>query len=278
VEDIAVGYPQPLMPNTIAIGDIAAGRPSLPLPEQLEKFLHAATRGVIVLAFGSYFDYIPDGAAHKFCDAFEKLESDGIRVLWKSSRSDLCAGIGNVQVTRWIPQNDLLADKRVILFISHGGFNGLIEAVYHAKPVIVFPLVADQSANANAAVKNGYGIRMDIGDFTADLLLENINRILSDRKYKENAERWSSILRDRRDTAAERVSRAVEHVIKYGDSHLRSGAFELNVLQFFMFDVYAVICTAFLIFVVGLIICCRCSYRKLTKSGRGYGSRKGKSD
>jgi len=62
----------------------------------------------------------------------------------------------NVRVMTWLPQNDLLANDRVRLFISHGGFNSLIEAVYHAKPVIVFPILFDQPDNA--AVVRAKGI------------------------------------------------------------------------------------------------------------------------
>ena len=55
----------------------------------------------------------------------------------------------------WIPQNDLLANDRVQLFITHGGFNSLIEAVYHAKPVIMFPIALDQPNNAATAQAKG---------------------------------------------------------------------------------------------------------------------------
>ena len=51
----------------------------------------------------------------------------------------------------WVPQNDLLADPRVRLFVSHGGLNSVVESVYHAKPLLVFPLVWDQPLNAATA-------------------------------------------------------------------------------------------------------------------------------
>ena len=46
----------------------------------------------------------------------------------------------------WIPQNDLLADSRVKMFISLGGFNSVMESVYHSKHLIIFPLGYDQPA------------------------------------------------------------------------------------------------------------------------------------
>jgi hypothetical protein len=256
VEDIAVGHALPLMPNTVPVGDIAARRPLHPLPVELEEFMSPST-GVIVVSFGSFFDFIPHDIALKFCRAFRQLQSEGRRVVWKSANTTMCPGVDNVRIMRWIPQNDLLADHRVVMFISHGGLSGTMEAIYHAKPVIVFPLMADQPSTAHAVESKGFGIRMNIGEFTADSLLHNINKILSDRKYAQNAQLSSSILRDRRDTAAERVSHMINHVIKYGDSHLRTGAFELNDLQFLMFDVYAFICTVTLVTFLTTCFVCR---------------------
>ena len=55
----------------------------------------------------------------------------------------------------WIPQNDLLAHEKVRLFITHGGFNSMVETVYHAKPIIIFPSIADQPNNAAVVVNRG---------------------------------------------------------------------------------------------------------------------------
>jgi hypothetical protein len=36
----------------------------------------------------------------------------------------------------WIPQNDILAHPNVLLFVSHGGLNGILESLFHGKPVL----------------------------------------------------------------------------------------------------------------------------------------------
>ena len=43
----------------------------------------------------------------------------------------------NVLGMNWVPQNDLLGDKRINAFITHGGLNSILESIYHAKPMIV---------------------------------------------------------------------------------------------------------------------------------------------
>ena len=55
---------------------------------------------------------------------------------------------GNIWLTDWAPQNDVLGHPSVAAFVTQGGTNSIQEAMYHGKPVIVIPLVADQPMNA----------------------------------------------------------------------------------------------------------------------------------
>ena len=126
--------------------------------------------------------------------------------------------------------------------------------------MIIFPLWTDQPANAAAAETKGIGIRMDISDFNSEALLSNIDKLLHDPTYKRNARLSSAILRDRPHTAAQRVSAMIDHVIKYGDEHLRTGAFELSTAQFFMFDIFAFLLTACIAVLLAVILMCYCCY------------------
>jgi len=257
------------MPNTVSVGDIMAGQPGKALSRDLEEFISASENGVMFVSFGSYFDVPVPDVVRKLCDAFTDRRNR-FRVIWKTKDTNACFTYdGRIKVMSWIPQNDLLADPRVHIFISHGGFNSIIESVYHAKPLIVLPIIGDQLTNAAAAESKGFAISTDIGDFTSDMLLSNIEKVLNDSTYKCNAHLASAILRDRPDTAAQRVSAMINHVIKYGDRHLRTGAFELSTVEYFMFDIFAVLLLAgviVLLMVVTMYYCvCRaCCGRWLT--------------
>ena len=260
LEDISVGYALPQMPNTISVGDLVARPLVKALPLELEDFLSASEDGVILVSFGSWFDFtVAD--VRKLCDAFTDRRNR-LRVIWKTKEANVCPNNdGRIKVMRWIPLNELLADPRVQILITHAGQITVIQSVYHAKPFIAFPLFGDQPTNAAAAESKGFAISMDISDFTSDMLLSNIEKVLNDSTYKCNAHLASAILRDRPDTAAQRVSAMINHVIKYGDRHLRTGAFELSTVEYFMFDIFAVLLLAgviVLLMVVTMYYCvCR---------------------
>jgi len=265
LEDISVGYALPQMPNTLAVGDIMAGRPGKALPRDLEDFLSASKDGLILVSFGSYFDIGTPEVVHKLCNAFTDRRNR-LRVIWKMKDTKACSSDnGRIKLMPWIPQNDLLADPRVQMLISQGGLNSIIESTYHAKPMIIFPIQGDQPLNAAAAETKGIAVRMDISDFNSEMLLSNIDKLLHDPTYKRNARLSSAVLRDRPHTAAQRVSAKIDHVIKYGDKHLRTGAFELSTTQFFMFDIFAFLLTACIAVLLAVILMCYCVCRTCRK-------------
>ena len=59
-----------------------------------------------------------------------------------------CAGAEDLHVVPWLPQNDLLGHPATAAFPTHGGIHSLYEAVYHAVPMVVVPIGADQPDNA----------------------------------------------------------------------------------------------------------------------------------
>ena len=59
--------------------------------------------------------------------------------------SHVCnAGAKDLHVLPWLPQNDLLGHPATRVFLTHGGIHSLYEAVYHAVPMVVVPIGADQ--------------------------------------------------------------------------------------------------------------------------------------
>jgi len=254
-EDLSINHPLPHMPNTIAVGDIMAGAKVRPLSGEIEEFVSRSKRGVILVVFGSFCDFFPASVLEPLCEALTQATARfGMSVVWKLNETAgrFCRH-DDILISPWVSQNDLLADSRVQLFISHAGFNSIIESVYPAKPLITFPIWFDQPTNAALAEDKGYAVHMSLVDFSSQALLSNVEKVLTDP---------TNVLHDRRDTAAQRVSAMIDHVLKYGDRHLRSGAFDLSPLQFVMFDVFAVlVAVAAFAFACVSLCCYLCAYR-----------------
>lgn len=49
-------------------------------------------------------------------------------------------------VSSWLPQNDILGDKRVAAFVTHGGLNSVLETLYHGTPAVGVPFVIGAAA------------------------------------------------------------------------------------------------------------------------------------
>ena len=168
----------------------------------------------------------------------------------------------------WIQQNDLLGHPNTKLFISHCGVNSLIEAVYHAVPVLAFPFTLDQPFNARVVVNHGYGLRMDFKTFTEEELANAASTIIADPSFKDRLTRASDLLKHKPVSPSKKISFWIEHVVKYGDKHLRTSAFELTHAQFFMLDIYAFVTTVLMIVFITVFCCCRLCYKLVCRRCR----------
>ena len=238
----------------MSIGD--ARRPVKTLSKDLEYFLHETQEMAILVSFGSFFDYVPEFLARSFCNVFRQLKH---QVIWKLKNATYCDDVKNVEVMDWIPQNDILAHPKIRLFITHGGYNSMVESVFHAKPMIISPVAYDQPNNAAVAVKSGYGIRMNMSNLKAEDLIGNIDKIFRDPSYTVNAQKASAILKDKPEGAAGRASFLINHVIKHGDSHLKTGAHSLSLFQYYMFDIILFIGGSIFVF-FSISTICICFY------------------
>src|SRR6218665_400166 len=82
--------------------------------------------------------------------------------------------------------------------------------------MIGFPLHSDEPYNAMRIQYKGYGIAMDIHDFTSDELYNNIVKVLTNSSYKDRVSLASEIFRSEPQRPAERAAFWIEHVIKFG--------------------------------------------------------------
>ena len=87
------------------------------------------------MSFGSVLkaSQMSDKIRTIFTTAFSKLKQ---RVIWKWETEEMEGKPDNVMLSKWLPQQDLLAHPNLKLFISHMGQSSSQEALCHKKPVV----------------------------------------------------------------------------------------------------------------------------------------------
>ncbi|MER7708016.1 macrolide family glycosyltransferase [Kitasatospora sp. NPDC097605] len=124
---------------------------------------------VLLVSLGSAFTDRP--AFYRQClEAFGGLP--GWHVVLQIGRHTDLAALGevpaNVEVHRWVPQFDVLAQADA--FVTHAGTGGASEGLFHGVPMIAVPQAVDQFANADSLVGLGVARRLDTEDATAAAL------------------------------------------------------------------------------------------------------------
>ncbi|TXG74358.1 hypothetical protein EZV62_002937 [Acer yangbiense] len=67
----------------------------------------------------------------------------------------------------WAPQAEVLAHKAIGGFVSHCGWNSIMESLWHGVPIVTWPLYAEQHFNAFTLVKE-LGLSVEIMDSRKD--------------------------------------------------------------------------------------------------------------
>ena len=115
--------------------------------QDLQDFLDVGSEhGVILFTMGFIFqpNAVPTSRIKAIFDAFSQLPQKVIMKLDDiSDKPDLIVP-KNVLLKPFLPQQDILAHKNLRLFITHCGMHGVMEAMYHAVPMVGIPIFIDQ--------------------------------------------------------------------------------------------------------------------------------------
>ncbi|XP_064635502.1 UDP-glucuronosyltransferase 2C1-like [Lineus longissimus] len=230
--------PRPEMPNVVYIGGMTSGRAN-PLPPKFQDLLDTSKQGVILFTTGTSVSKLPLNVTKKFMTAFKFVKET---VVWrlKLDKKSKLAVPKNVKLFDWVPQNDILGHPNVKLFITHCGNNGQNEALYHGVPMIGIPIFGDQFYNAERMVHKGYGEQLDFQHINTEELVEKIRIVQLVKKYRENAQRASKLMKWR-EHPLDQVTNWVEYILEFGDEELKTAASNMSLLQFLMFDIFALI-------------------------------------
>ncbi|XP_025029027.1 UDP-glucuronosyltransferase 2A2 isoform X2 [Python bivittatus] len=242
-------FPRPFLPNFEFVGGLHC-QPAKPLPEEMEDFVQSSgEHGIVVFSLGSMVQNLTDEKNNIIASALSQLPQ---KVIWRYKGKKLDMLGANTRTYDWIPQNDLLGHAKTKAFITHGGTNGIYEAIYHGIPMVGIPMFADQTDNILHMKAKGMAVELNIHTMKTEDLVDAVNTVIHNALFKKNARRISQIHHDQPIKPLDRAVFWIEFVMRHkGAKHLRAAAYHLTWYQYHCLDVIAFLigCTVIFAFI-----------------------------
>nr|XP_020139856.1 UDP-glucuronosyltransferase 2A1-like [Microcebus murinus] len=170
-------FPRPYLPNFEFVGGLHC-KPAKPLPKEMEDFVQSSEEhGVVVFSLGSMVKNLTEEKATIIASALAQIPQ---KVLWRYGGKKPATLGNNTRLYDWIPQNDLLGHPKTKAFITHGGANGVYEAIYHGVPMVGIPLFGDQPDNIAHMKAKGAAVRVDFNTMSSTDLLSALKTVIND--------------------------------------------------------------------------------------------------
>ncbi|KAI3936002.1 hypothetical protein MKW92_047914 [Papaver armeniacum] len=172
-------------------------KPASTTLEWLDELL-AKGRSVLYVAFGSQADI----STEQLQEIANGLEKSMINFLWVV-RSSKCDEIvdeefkervkdSGLVVTEWVDQVAILNHQSVSGFMSHCGWNSVMESICASVPILAWPMMAEQHLNARMVVEElGIGIRVLAengsvrGFVTSECIEKQVRELMEGENAKE---------------------------------------------------------------------------------------------
>ncbi|XP_035308383.1 UDP-glucuronosyltransferase 2B7 isoform X4 [Cricetulus griseus] len=259
-------FPRPSLPNIEFVGGLHC-KPANPLPKEMEEFAQSSgEHGVVVFSLGSMIRNITQERANTIASAFAQIPQ---KVLWRFEGQKPDTLGPNTRIFKWMPQNDLLGHPKTKVFVTHGGANGIYEAIHHGIPMVGIPLFAEQHDNIAHMVAKGAAISLDFHTMTSSDLLNALKEVIKNPSYKKNVMWLSTIHHDQPMKPLDRAAFWIEFVMRHkGAKHLKPLAYNLTWYQYHSLDVigFLLACVAAIAFFT--IKCCLFVYGFFVKKGK----------
>ncbi|XP_028654314.2 UDP-glucuronosyltransferase 2C1-like [Erpetoichthys calabaricus] len=261
--DFIFEFPRPTMPNAVYIGGFQC-QPYKPLSLDLEQFMESSgEHGVIIMSLGTIITNLPKDITNKIAAAFAQLPQ---KVIWRYSGETPSSLGNNTLLAKWIPQNDLLGHPKTRVFVSHGGTNGIFEAIYHGVPIVGLPLLYDQFDNFIRLKDRGVAKVLDIANLNTEDVLQALKDVLDKPSYRDNMQRLSRLHHDQLIKPLDAAIFWIEYVINNkGAAHLRTESYHMPWYAYHCVDILLALLFVILFFFVFMFVLCRLLCYKVCK-------------
>ncbi|CAH0388444.1 unnamed protein product [Bemisia tabaci] len=178
----SLGIPRSYAPNMVEVGGFHI-QPKKRLADNLERFMSKAKNGVAYVSFGTLVQphHLSSEKLLLIISALRRLKLHVILKCDYLSDADLQNAEG-VLLLHWAPQQEILAHPNCVLFVTHGGYNSLIEVTWAGVPVLCIPIFSDQFHNAQIFEESGVGKLLYQDQLTEVILAETVDSIIHDSK------------------------------------------------------------------------------------------------
>ncbi|CAD5214349.1 unnamed protein product [Bursaphelenchus xylophilus] len=188
--------------------------------------ISSAPAGLIIVQLGANVDgsAMPPALVKAFVGALSKLTK--FRIYWRIGTNLSLKGVdlenmpSHINVTTFIPQNDLLAHRRCKLLVTNGGSSSILEALTYGVPILGVPLYGVNYKNLWNVEQRGAGLMLNKDKLDEKTLLGAMKKLLDTPIYKKKAENFAKELKSRPGSAFERVLNAIELVARHGSASL----------------------------------------------------------
>uniref|UniRef100_A0A0K0FCT1 glucuronosyltransferase n=1 Tax=Strongyloides venezuelensis TaxID=75913 RepID=A0A0K0FCT1_STRVS len=209
----------------------------------------SAKSGVIVVSFGTQatISGIKPQLFKPLYNVLSKLTT--YRIYWRLGPEYEELGIemdkvpSHINITTFVPQNDLLAQKKTKLFITNGGMSSIIESIFHGVPMVGIPLYGVNRQNLYKMRNKGLGLVVEKEDINEGKLMKSIKSVLENNKYSIMVKDMSKAMKSRSENAFDRALYYIEHVGRHrGAKFLKQkSTFEKYISQIHVYVVIYVI-------------------------------------
>ncbi|PIC26025.1 hypothetical protein B9Z55_018731 [Caenorhabditis nigoni] len=256
--DEIIDFSAPTLPNLVNIGGLGVDDDTTEMEPVFEAEMRKGEKGVIFFSLGTIANTSTIdkkvmesflGIVKKFPDYHFLIRADK----YDKNTKERAKGISNVFVSDWLPQPAILHHPRLRTFITHAGYNGLVEAARAGVPLITIPFMFDQNLNSRAIEKKEWGIRSDkkklLNDpdsFEADL-----REMLNNPSYTKNAHRIRDLIKSKPLGARDRFIKTTEWVIQNGGvRELLTEGRDLSIITSYNLDIIVPVLFVLLYFLV----------------------------
>jgi UDP:flavonoid glycosyltransferase YjiC (YdhE family) len=176
------GLPAPA--NTQYVRHVSVERPDASLPDWAGEL---PDRPTVYAALGTIAHAMPG----VFETILEALRDEDLSLILAVGQDPAAFGPQppNVHIERHLPQTQLL--PRCDVFISHGGFNSVKEALSCGIPLVVVPIMSDEPYSAERCSTLGIGRAVMPDERTPDAIGEAVRALLTDTNYQARARELS---------------------------------------------------------------------------------------